>query len=146
MLTRRLLTTLVACLAATNAVAADTTPRAAATPPPSAEARPYSVESPNGARVDPYYWLRDDTRSKPEMLDYLKAENAYYEAMTAPYKSLTERLAAEIIGRVKQDDSTAPYKYKDYRYYTRYETGKEYPIVARQPLSSKREEILVDAN
>ena len=97
----------------------------AAAEPPAAAVKPHEVESPNGARVDPYYWLRDDTRSKAEVLGYLTAERAYYDAMSAPYRALTEKLSREIIGRLKQDDSTVPYKYKDYLYYTRYETGKE---------------------
>jgi oligopeptidase B len=114
--------------------------------PPVAEARPFAVGSPHGTRTDPYYWLRDDTRSKPDVLRYLEAENAYYERMSGPYRSLTDALTKELIGRIKQDDSTVPYKYKDYRYYTRYETGKEYPVYARRPVGAEREEVLVDAN
>ncbi len=114
--------------------------------PPVAERKPHPVVSPNGTRDDPYYWLRDDSRSNPQVLKYLKAENAYYEAQSAPYHALTEALSKEIIGRLKQDDSSVPFKYKDYVYYDRFETGKEYPIEARHPLASEKEEILVDAS
>ena len=38
--------------------------------------RTHRVVSPHGERDDPYYWLRDDTRSDPDMLAYLQAENA----------------------------------------------------------------------
>ena len=114
--------------------------------PPVAAAKPYDVVSPHGTRNDPYYWLRDDTRSRPEVLDYLKAENAYYEAMSAPYRALTETLAKEMIGRLKEDDSTVPYKDKDYLYSRRYEAGKEHPIHVRRPVGSDREQVLVDAN
>ncbi len=126
-------------------LARDTRP-AADPKPPVAATKPYAVVAASGTRNDPYYWLRDDTRSKPEVLDYLKAENAYYEAKSAPYRALTEKLSAEIIGRLKQDDSSVPYKYKDYVYYSRYEPGKEYSVFARHPVGSDREEILVDAN
>jgi oligopeptidase B len=119
---------------------------AAQAKPPVAERRSYAVASPNGTRDDPYYWLRDDTRSKPDVLSYLKAENDYYEAQSAPFRGLTESLSKEIIGRVKQDDTSVPYKYKDYVYYSRFETGKERAIQARHPLASRKEEILVDAN
>jgi oligopeptidase B len=57
--------------------------------PPVAAVKPHDVVSPHGTRNDPYYWLRDDTRSQPEVLDYLKAENAYFEAMSAPYRELS---------------------------------------------------------
>src|SRR5690348_13429857 len=73
--------------------------------PPVAPVHAYQVPSPNGVRLDNYYWLRDDTRSKPEVLDYLKAENAYYATMTAHTKALEDSLYNEIIGRIKQDDS-----------------------------------------
>jgi oligopeptidase B len=114
--------------------------------PPVAAVKPYEVVSPHGTRNDPYYWLRDDTRSKPEVLDYLKAENAYFEAMSAPYRELTETLAKELIGRVKEDDSTVPFKDKDYLYSTRFEAGKQHPIHVRRPLGSDREQVLVDGN
>ncbi|HUD71042.1 MAG TPA: S9 family peptidase [Dongiaceae bacterium] len=129
----------------TPALATD--PQREVTPkPPIAAKRPHPVESPNGTRDDPYYWLRDDTRSKPDVLGYLKDENAYYAAESAGFKDLTETLSKEIIGRLKQDDSSVPFKYKDYVYYGRYEGGKEYPIQARHPLASDKEQILVDGN
>ena len=107
--------------------------------PPLAEKKPHDVVSPHGTRSDPYYWLRDDTRSKPEVLDYLKAENAYFEAMTAPYRDLTETLSKEMVGRMKQDDSTVPARKRDYLYYTRFETGEQYPIHARRSARSQGE-------
>ena len=48
-------------------------------------------------------------------------------AMTAPPKALEETLYDEIVGRIKQDDSSVPYE-RGYWYYTRFETGKDYPI------------------
>src|SRR5687768_5377478 len=74
--------------------------------PPVAARKPHEVASPNGARQDPYYWLRDDSRTDPEMLAYLNAENAYKDAVLAPTKPLQEKLYGEIVGRIKQDDST----------------------------------------
>ncbi|MBS0589915.1 MAG: S9 family peptidase, partial [Proteobacteria bacterium] len=80
-----------------------TTPRAPVAPPPQAPlaaVHPYPVTSPNGTRIDNYYWLRDDTRSKPEVLNYLKAENAYYAQMTQHTQALQETLYREITGRL----------------------------------------------
>ncbi len=114
--------------------------------PPAAERKPHDVVSSHGTRRDPYYWLRDDSRSKPEVLDYLKAENAYFEAMSAPFRDLAETLSKEMIGRLKLDDSTVPYKHKDYLYYTRFETELQYPIHARRPPGSDDEQLLVDGN
>ena len=89
-------------------------------------------------RIDNYYWLRDMHAPKPEVLDYLKAENAYYAAMTQHTQALEDTLYGEIVGRIKQDDSTVPARYKHYFYYTRFEEGKEYPIYARKRAAEVR--------
>ena len=54
--------------------------------PPVAAIRPHEVHSPHGVRVDDYYWLRDDTRASTDVLEYLRAEDAYRVAMTAAWK------------------------------------------------------------
>jgi oligopeptidase B len=114
---------------------------------PIAAVHPFEVASPNGVRIDDYYWLRDDTRSKPEVLDYLRAENAYFAAMTAPTRGLADALYQEIVGRIQQDDSTVPAKYKHFYYYTRYEAGKDYPIYARRRGSETApEQVMLDGN
>jgi oligopeptidase B len=116
--------------------------------PPIAARKSYEVKAPNGAaRQDEYYWLRDDTRQAPEMLDYLKAENAYTDAVMAPLKAFEEKLYKELVGRIKQDDSSVPYRYKDYWYYTRFEEGKEHPIHARRQGSMDApEQVMLDVN
>lgn len=115
--------------------------------PPVAAVRAHSVPSPNGSRVDPYYWLRDDTRSNKEMLEHLAAENAYTDAMLAHTKPLQEKIYSEIVGRIKQDDATVPYQKKGYSYYRRYDTGKEYPIYARRRVAKNApEEVMLDGN
>ena len=114
---------------------------------PLAEVRPHTVESPNGNRVDPYYWLRDDERKDPDVLAYLEAENAWFRRHMEPLKPLTERLYQEIVGRIKQDDASVPYRDRGFWYYTRYEEGKEYPIHARRKTTMEApEEVLLDGN
>jgi oligopeptidase B len=115
--------------------------------PPVAAKKPFRVESPNGAREDEYYWLRDDSRSRPEVLDYLKAENRWFAQYAARFAPLEDKLFAEIKGRIKQDDATVPYRSHGYYYYTRYDTGKEYPIHARRHGAlDAAEEITLDVN
>ena len=110
-----------------------TPPAAAAPVPPDVEKRPHVVEAPFGAkRTDDYYWLRDDERKDPAMLAYLHAENAYVDAQMARLKPLQERLYGEIVGRIKQDDSSVPFRYHGWWYYSRFEAGKDYPVFARR--------------
>jgi oligopeptidase B len=57
------------------------------------------------------------------------------------------KLYDEIVGRIKQDDSSVPYRLRGYWYYSRYETGKDYPVVARRQGDMEAdEEILHDEN
>jgi oligopeptidase B len=135
-------------LAACGRTDAPAPPAAASVSPPVAEQRPYQVVAPHGAsREDEYYWLRDDSRQAPDMLAYLNAENAYADAVMAPLEPLKTTLYDELVGRIKQDDSSVPYRYKDYWYYTRFEEGKEYPIHARRKGSMEApEEIMLDLN
>jgi oligopeptidase B len=109
--------------------------------------RPHAVKSPHGERIDPYYWLRDDERADPQVLAYLREENAYRERSMAPLKALEDALYEEIVARLKQDDSTVPYRKNGYWYTTRYETGKEHPIFARRKdAPGASEEILLNGN
>lgn len=116
--------------------------------PPDAPKRPHTVKARFGAeRQDPYYWLRDDERKDAGMLAYLEAENAYTDAVMAPLRPLEEKLYGEIVGRIKQDDASVPYRERGYWYYTRFETGKDYPIHARRKGDmGAPEEILLDVN
>jgi oligopeptidase B len=115
--------------------------------PPVAALRPHAVISPHGDRSDPYYWLRDDERTNPEVLAYLNAENTYRERCMAPGKEFENALYEEIVSRLKQDDSSVPYRLRGYWYNTRFEPGKEHPIFARREGALEApEEILLDAN
>jgi len=133
-------TVLAAAVLQITAVAAATV-----TAPIAAE-KPYLVKSAHGDRNDPYYWLRDDQRTAPAVLDYLNAENQYYQQYAAKYPQLTKTLTDEIIARVKQDDSSVPAVKGDYSYYTRYESGKQYPIYARKAKQGGTEQIMLDVN
>lgn len=119
---------------------------AAEQPAPIAIQQPFTVSSAHGDRQDPYYWLRDDSRSSPTVLDYLHQENDYFTAYASKYQPLTDKLTREIIGRIKQDDSSVPYSKGDYSYYSRYEAGKEYPIYARKALKDGTEQVMLDVN
>jgi oligopeptidase B len=121
--------------------------------PPVADRVPHVVKSPHGDREDPYFWLRDDTRKDPKMLAWLEAENAYKQAMLAHTESGQQALYDEIVGRVKQDDASVPERRNGWWYYTRFEEGREYPIIARRKAAADgrydadaAEQVLLDGN
>ncbi|MEQ1801838.1 MAG: S9 family peptidase [Gammaproteobacteria bacterium] len=142
-----LLAPLVLLVAACTGPTPQQQPSAAAPGPPVAARKPFLVESPNGARQDEYYWLRDDTRESPEVLAYLKAENAWRDAAMAPTSGLQEQLYTELTGRLEPDDSTVPVFDRGYWYYQRYAPGQEYPVYARRKGSlAATEEVVLDGN
>jgi oligopeptidase B len=113
--------------------------------PPTAAKQPKRLEAHGDVRVDNYYWLRE--RDNPQVVAYLEAENTYTEAVMAHTAALQEKLYAEIVGRIKQDDDSVPYLKDGYYYYERYEEGDEYPIHCRKKGSLEaKEEIMIDAN
>lgn len=96
-------------------------------------------------RTDDYYWLNE--RDNPAVKAYLEAENQYADSILNPVAELREQLFAEMKGRIKEDDQTVPYLENGYWYYTRYETGREYPVFCRKKsLEDPAEEILLDVN
>jgi oligopeptidase B len=78
---------------------------------------------------DNYEWLRD--KESAEVVDLLKAENAYQEAVTAHQEPLREAIFQEIKGRTQETDLSVPYRKDDWWYYTRSVEGKEYGIQCR---------------
>jgi oligopeptidase B len=96
-------------------------------------------------RIDPYSWLR--TKTDPEVLGYLEAENRWTAAQTRHTDALGDHLYQEMLGRIQEDDLSAPYRDRGYWYYTRTEKGKAYPLHCRKRGSlDAPEEIYLDQN
>ena len=113
--------------------------------PPDVEARPV-ITNPHGVRmVDPYSWLRQ--KENPEVIDYLKAENAYAEKSTAHLEDLRKKIYDEMLGRIKEDDTTVPWEANDgWIYYSRTEEGKAYDIICRKSGEDGEEQIILNIN
>ena len=105
-------------------------------------------------RVDDYFWMRlsdeqkesktPDAQTK-DVLDYLNAENEYLKAKIAHTDDFQKELFDEIVGRIKQDDESVPYKKNGYIYYSRFETGEDYGLNCRKKDSmDAKEEIILN--
>jgi len=113
--------------------------------PPVAAKKPKDVTVHEDKRIDDYFWLRE--KGTPEVVSYLEQENAYTEAVLAPAKELRAALYKEMVGRIKEDDSSAPVPFRGYVYYTRTEKDRQYPIYCRKSQAAgAAEEILLDLN
>ncbi|MCB9557804.1 MAG: S9 family peptidase [Deltaproteobacteria bacterium] len=111
--------------------------------PPLAAVRPHRVTIHGDSWVDPYFWLRD--KKDPQVIAHLEAENAYTHAMLDHTKGLQDALYQEMLGRIKEDDTTVPAPRGEYLYYSRTEAQKAYRINCRRKRNGP-EEILLDAN
>jgi len=115
--------------------------------PPIAPRRPHALTAHGQTREDPYFWLRDDGRSNPEVLGYLEAENGYTAARLAHTASLRERVRSELVARLRPDDDSVPYRKGGYWYATRFVAGQEHPLfVRRRDADGAPEELLLDGN
>ncbi len=98
--------------------------------PPVAEKIEKQLFMHGDTRIDFYYWMRD--RENPAVIDYLNAENEYLRVVMSHTEALQQKLYDEMLGRIKQDESSAPWFHNGYYYYVRYEEGGEYPIYCRR--------------
>ncbi len=113
--------------------------------PPVAAIKPIEFTEFGNKRVDNYFWLKDKTN--PEVIEYLKAENAYCDTVMNSTKALQDKLFAEMKGRIKEDDETVPQLDNGYCYYSRTEKGKQYNMNCRKKGSaSAAEEVIFDVN
>lgn len=112
---------------------------------PRAKEIPFEMTIHGDTRVDEFYWLRE--REDEEVIQYLNEENAYREKIMAGTEKLQERLYKEMVGRIKKDDSSVPYKLDGYYYYTRFEGELEYPLYCRKKGSLEaEEEVMLNVN
>jgi len=99
----------------------------------------------NDTRIDSYFWLND--RDDKNVIDYLNAENSFFEESMAHTKDFQKDLFEEMKARIKEDESSVPYKHNGYWYITRFEKGSDYPIYTRKKETlDAPEEILLDGN
>jgi oligopeptidase B len=114
--------------------------------PPVAPKIPKDVTVHGDKRIDDYFWLRD--RTNPAVIEYLRAEDNYTDAVMAPTQALRDTLYKEMVARIKETDSSAPYPDGAWLYYSRTEQGKQYRIYCRKPRQGDpgSEQVLVDLN
>jgi oligopeptidase B len=113
--------------------------------PPVARREPVQHVLHGDRRVDDYAWLRQ--KENPEVIAYLKEENAYTDAVLKPTAAFQEKLYQEMLGRILQTDLSVPYQLRGFHYYTRTEEGKQYALHCRRlDAQGAAEELLLDLN
>lgn len=98
---------------------------------PIATKKPYIHEIHQCQRKDDYFWLRDDKRENPEVLDYLNQENDYTESQMKPLQSLQTTLYDEMVARQEPALESVPYFKKGFWYISRFDEGKDFSVYSR---------------
>jgi oligopeptidase B len=125
---------------------AATATAAAPSAPPVAAVRPHPTTLHGVTLSDPYFWLKDQSYPKvddPEVLAYLTAENAWFEAWMAPRRAKVDALFEELKGRIKEDDASVPAKDGDFLYWRAFETGAQYRQWWRRPVAGGPDQLIL---
>ena len=70
--------------------------------------------------TDNYFWLRDRNDKKaPEVIKYLEDNNKYTESFMGQHAGFADNLYKEMLGRIKQTDTSVPYRLGEYWYFVR---------------------------
>ena len=116
-------------------------------PAPVAEQKPHRFTHHGLTVEDRWAWLRDPgypTVTDEAVLDYLKAENAYFDAAMGPQAALTETIFQEMKARVKEDDASVPQRDGEWLYWWSYETGQQYPRHWRRAVAGGPDQLILD--
>jgi oligopeptidase B len=117
---------------------------------PVCEKKPKELVAHGDTRIDNYFWLNDYFKKGPDstkVVDYLTAENKYYDTMMSGTKLLQEKLYTEMKARIKEKDESVPVFKNGYYYYNRVEEGKDYYVYCRKKGTlDAKEEVLLDVN
>ena len=118
--------------------------------PPVAEIKAKELIAHGDTRIDNYYWMNDFFKKgadSTKVVDYLTAENKYYDTMMSATQPLQEKMYTEMKGRIKEKDESVPVFKKGYYYYSRLVEGKDYFVYCRKKENLQAaEEILLDVN
>ncbi len=145
-------TIVLAALSCNNKISVKITPYAwpANIAPPVCPVIPKELTAFGDVRTDNYYWLNDYFKKGPDStkaVDYLAAENKYYDTMMSGTKALQEKLYTEMKARIKEKDESVPSFKHGYFYYTKQVEGKDYYVFCRKKGSlDAAEEVLLDVN
>src|ERR1019366_766486 len=98
--------------------------------PPPAQRIPVDRTHHGDTVIDEYAWLAD--KKNPQTIEFLEAQNAYTEELTAGQAELRETIFGEIKARTQETDLSVPSRKGDWWYYTRTQEGRQYPVFCRR--------------
>ena len=111
--------------------------------PPKPKKTPYKLEAHGDIRIDDYYWMRDDTRSDPELISYLESENDYFKNWRDSNVNYEFEIYKELKSMIPDEEETLRVKDGNFYYYSRIKASEQYSTYYR---NNSNEEIILDIN
>jgi oligopeptidase B len=112
---------------------------------PVAPQRPHVWQRPYGEVDDPWAWLRD--RDDPATIEYLTAENDYYDSWVSGQQGVVDELFEEVRSRVQETDESAPALENGWWYVHRTVQGSDYQVHCRgRSADTAGETVVLDEN
>ena len=111
--------------------------------PPIPKKIPHKLEAHGDVRIDDYYWMRDDSRSDPELISYLESENEYFKKWSDSKINYQSEIYDELKNMIPDEEETLRVKDGNFYYYSRIKANQQYSTYYRNDLT---EEILLDVN
>ena len=111
--------------------------------PPKPKKIPYKLEAHGDIRIDDYYWMRDDTRSDPELISYLESENDYFQKWQDSNVDYQPEIYNELKNMIPVEEETLRVKEGNFYYYSRIKASEQYSTYYR---NNSSEEIILDVN
>ena len=111
--------------------------------PPKPKKIPFKLEAHGDIRIDDYYWMRDDTRSDPELISYLESENDYFKNWRDSNVNYEFEIYKELKSMIPDEEETLRVKDGNFYYYSRIKASEQYSTYYR---NNSNEEIILDTN
>ena len=77
---------------------------------------PFELTQHNDTRIDNYYWMRDDSRSNSDVINYLKSENIYTDNWFSNQSDFKTPIVNELMNQVPEIEISFPVKNNGYLY------------------------------
>ena len=106
---------------------------------------PYLLEAHDDKRIDNYYWMRDDSRDDPEVIEYLENENKLADLWFDSKHDYQSEIVIELTNQVPDNEITFPVTNNSYKYYQKINKNDQLPRYYRKD-KEKNESLYLDPN
>ena len=105
---------------------------------------PVKHEAHGDERLDNYNWMRDDTRSDPKVIEYLKNENLLTDKWFSSKKNYKDEIVQELLNQVPDETTSFPLENNGYFYFTK--TSKTDQLSRYYFKNNDKEVLFLDPN